>query len=169
TRLKVFEIYIAMVLMFGLAASIVAIPLAISSGFAFARFVSAKLNFDILTTSLPFHLYLYLAAAGLVMPILFSLSTLLKGVRVSVQEALSDYGIGQESPARKTREGGSPAALLLPTFLVFALRNTFRRKRRLMVTVATMALGVAIFSTGFNVRQSLWKLLFDVREAMKYD
>jgi putative ABC transport system permease protein len=32
-----------------------------------------------------------------------------------------------------------------------------------------MALGVAIFSTGFNVRQSLWNLLSDVREGMKHD
>lgn len=38
-----------------------------------------------------------------------------------------------------------------------------------MVTVLTMALGVAIFSTGFNVRQSLANLLADYDHSMKHD
>ena len=36
-----------------------------------------------------------------------------------------------------------------------ALRNTLRRKKRLTVTVISMALGVAICDTGFNVQQSV--------------
>ena len=100
------------------------------------------------------------------MPILLSLSALLKGVGVSVYEALSDYGIRQDSHGKRE---GAAAALPLPTMLVLAFRNTLRRKRRLLVTVVTMALGVAIFSTGFNVRESLSTLLSDIREGMRHD
>ncbi len=163
---QVLQIYVGMVLAFGMTASVIAIPLAISSGYAFSRFVASKLNFDILTTSLHWSVYLYLAAAGLVMPILFSLPAVLRGVRESVHEALSDYGIPQDSVSNKK---GISAVFPVPTFLVMAFRNTLRRKRRLIVTVAAMALGVAIFSTGFNVRQSLWMLLSDVREGMRHD
>ncbi len=166
SRSDIFEIYIAMVLVFGVAAGVIAMPLAISTGFAFSRFVASKLNFDILTTSLPHHLYFLLAAAGLLMPILFSLPALLKGVRVSVYEALSDYGIPQDGAGNKKR---AVARLPLPTVMLLALRNTMRRKKRLAVTVLTMALGVAIFSSGFNVRQSLWNLLSDVRDGMRHD
>ena len=164
SRFQVFEIYIAMVLMFGIVASIIAIPLTVAGGFAFSRFVAYKLNFDILTTHLPLHLYFILASAGLLMPVLFSLPYLLKGVRVSVYEALSDYGIREDKPGKDRS-----ATLLMPTIMVMAFRNTLRRKRRLMITVTTMALGVAIFDTGFNVRQSLWTLLSDVREGMRHD
>ncbi len=44
-----------------------------------------------------------------------------------------------------------------------------RRKGRLLITVLTMALGVAIFSTGFNVRQSLANLLADFDQSMRHD
>ncbi len=166
SRTDVLKIYIAMAMAFGVAAGVIAIPLAISTGFAFSRFVASKLNFDILTTSLPLHLYFLLAAAGLLMPVLFSLPALMKGARVSVYEALSDYGIPQDSSGDK---GGTVARLPLPAVLLLALRNTMRRKKRLAVTVLTMALGVAIFSSGFNVRQSLWNLLSDVRDGMRHD
>lgn len=165
SRFQVFEIYISMVLILGIAASVIAIPLAVASGFAFSRFVALKLNFNILTNHLPLHLYFLLVSAGMLMPVLFSLPYLLKGVRVSVYEALSDYGIRQESHGKNR----SAHALLMPTILVMAFRNTLRRKRRLMITVTTMALGVAIFDTGFNVRQSLWTLLSDVKEGMRHD
>ena len=166
SRLSVFQIYGSSVLLFGVAAGALAIPLAVSSGYAFARFVSAKLNFEILTTTLPPHVYLYLIAAGLLLPLLLSLPALLKGVRVSVYDALSDYGIRQDTGGKKV---GAVSRLSLPSSLILAYRNTMRRKKRLAVTVLTMALGVAIFSTGFNVRQSLALLLSDINNGMKYD
>lgn len=165
SRFQVFEIYISMVLIFGIVASVIAIPMAVTSGFAFSRFVAYKLNFNILTTDLPLPLYFLLASAGMLMPVLFSLPYLLKAVRVSVYEALSDYGIRQETSGKDR----NAHALFMPTIMVMAFRNTLRRKRRLIVTVTTMALGVAIFGTGFNVRQSLWTLLSDVREGMRHD
>ena len=51
-----------------------------------------------------------------------------------------------------------------------ALRNTLRRKKRLTVTVISMALGVAICDTGFNVQQSVKDdFLSDVNNSMKHD
>ena len=50
-----------------------------------------------------------------------------------------------------------------------ALRNVMRRRNRLLATVATIALGVAIFNAGFNVRQSLLDFLEESKSAMRYD
>jgi putative ABC transport system permease protein len=165
SRVDILGIYLAMVLIMGIAASVLAIPLAVSTGFAFSRFVASKLNFDILTMSLPAALYAALAAAGLLMPALFSLPAILRGIRVPVHDALNDYGI---SGIQQARDSGG-RAWPLPADIVLAFRNTLRRKRRLLVTVLSMALGVAIFSTGFNVRQSLGNLLEYVRSSMRHD
>ena len=162
TRWHVLRIYLTMVLLLGLAASMIAIPLALFSGYAFAQFVAGIINFNILTTRLPLHLYASLVVAGLLLPVLLSLPALLKGVNASVQDALSDYGIVQENTGRAGQS-------LFSYRVMLALRNTLRRKKRVLVTVATMALGVAIFSTGFNVRQALADLLADSRNAMKHD
>lgn len=166
SRWKVLAIYLMMALLFGAASSAIAIPLAVVSGYGFARFVSKILNFEVLTTRLPAAVYLSLVASGLLLPLLFSLRALLKGVSVSVQEALSDYGIRQDA---YVNSAALFARLPLPLSLQLAFRNTMRRKGRLAITVATMALGVAIFSTGFNVRQSLVEFLARTSDSMKHD
>jgi putative ABC transport system permease protein len=166
SRLQVLKIYMLMVLIFGAVSSVIAIPLAVLSGYAFANFVAKTINFEILTTTLPMDVYVYLIAAGVLLPILLSIPALRKGVYVSVRDALSDYGIRQDTYDTKT---GLVAKLPLSNRAVLALRNTMRRKQRLAITVATMALGVAIFSTGFNVRQALVVFLTDTRNSMKHD
>jgi putative ABC transport system permease protein len=166
SKWQVLRIYNIMVVLLGVVAGAVAIPLAVSSGFAFARFVATKINFEILTSQLPTHVYLALVAASLLLPIAFSLPALLRGVRIPVREALGDYGIKQNGGGKKTAKASSHH---LPSTLIMAVRNVGRRRRRLAVTVVTIALGVAMFASGFNVRQSLANLLSDMKNGMKYD
>ena len=166
TRFDVLRIYATMALMFGVAATIPGVPLAVKSGFAFAQFVSGVLNFNVLTTTLPIGLYLSLIATGLLLPILFSLPAILRGANVSAWRALSDYGIRQDSYSDRR-----PLLPKLPLSnrLILALRNTGRSKKRLLISVSTIALGVAIFSTAFNVRQGLVEFLAESRVSMKHD
>lgn len=166
SRFNIFQIYGAMILLFGIVAGAIAVPLAVSSGYAYARFVAGILNFEIFTTSLPYSIYLYLIAASLILPIVFSLPALLKGITISVQDAISDYGIKQSTPNGRV---DLLQRFSIPYNLILAIRNTMRQKKRLFITVITMALGVAIFSTGFNVRSSLSALLADVKNGMKHD
>ena len=166
SRWQVLTIYLVMVLVLGIAAGALAVPLALKSGYAFAYFVAGKLNFDILTRQLPMHLYVALAATSLALPVLLSLPAILKGANVPVHDALSDYGV---QPGAVQSRARPVAARWLPLPLALALRNSMRQKRRLAVTVLAMALGVAIFSTGFNVRQSLANLLADTDTSMKHD
>lgn len=166
SRFQVFQIYTVSLILMGLSAGIIAIPLAVASGNAFSHFVAGKLNFDILTTSVPIGVYTYLFVASIFLPVLLSVSILFKGTGVSVREALSDYGISQN---RKTGRSKLLSKLALSTIFILAIRNSSRNIRRLAVTTISMAFGVAIFSTGFNVRQSLWELLSDLKNELRYD
>jgi len=166
TRTQVLGMYLLMVLVLGALASVIAIPLAIVSGYGFAGFVAKVLNFNILTQTLPLSLYAGLIACGLLLPVLFALPALLRGTRVSVQKALSDYGI---NPNEHHSLNSRPVRLPLPYGINLALSNVRRRKKRLLTTVATIALGVAIFSAGFNVRQSLLDFLEETKQSLKYD
>lgn len=167
----VFTIYLTMIAALGMTAGVIAIPLAVSTGFAFSCFVAGKLNFDILTAHLPVYVYVALAAASLLLPMLLSLPAIMKALKVSVHDALSDYGI---SLTARSSVGGHPSGLTvsaswLPRAWLLAIRNSMRQRKRLAVTVVMMALGVAIFSTGFNVRASLALLLADVNISMQHD
>ena len=163
---QVLTIYLSMVLFLGAIADVIALPLAVKIGYGFAGFVAGQLNFNILTTSLPVYLYVSLIAMAVLLPVLTSLPALLKGVRVSAYEAMNDYGISQNKVNNKA---GFFSKLPLPKSILLAFRNTRRRRKRLAITVITLALGVAIFSTGFNVQQSIIVMLNRQSDALNYD
>ncbi len=78
-----------MLLLVGAFSGVIAIPLAVKSGCAFAYFVAGKLNFDILTKTIPLQVYIYLMLASLLLPVLLSVSILLKGTReIGVMRAI---------------------------------------------------------------------------------
>ncbi len=165
SRFQVFQIYAAMLVMIGALSGMVAIPLSIHTGNAFSAFVASKLNFNILTATVSLNVYLILVPASLLLPLFLSVTILLRGTRISVKQALSDYGISLVGNnkfivLKNVKISGS---------FLLAVRNSQRNIKRLAITILTMALGVAIFNTGFNVRQSLWKLLSGVKSELRYD
>lgn len=161
----VFKIYVLMILIPGSISGVVAAPLAVKTGYAFAGFIAGKLNFNILTLELPVYFYVVFAFMAVFLPILFSLPAILGSVKISTLEALNDYGTSNEL--------SSSASFFKFKILSYssqlALRNVLRRKKRSAATIAMMALGVSIFSTGFNVRAALSDFLLDSRNSMKYD
>jgi len=165
-RLIIFKMYLLMVLVLGISASVISVPLAVISAYGFSYFVAYQLNFDILTNNLPLYIYFSLITASLLLPIIMSLPAVLKGTNVSVKLALSNYGTAQNHTASTTILS---SISILPRNLVMALRNSLRQKERLLISIITMALGVAIFSTGFNVRQSLEEMLANSKSSMRYD
>ena len=167
TRISIIRIYTIMLLLMGLLGGLTAVPLAISSGKAFSNFVAGILNFDILTTSTPVYVLVLLVLASVLLPVLLSLFILLKGTGISAREALSDYGINQD--IKSSNSGQIMKKFKLPGTFILAIRNTGRNSKRLAVTILSMALGVAIFSTGFNVRESLWNLLQGLKNELRYD
>jgi putative ABC transport system permease protein len=166
SRRKIFMIYMSMVLVLGIISGAVAIPLAVKFGFAYSYFVADILNFEILTAALPVQTYALLVLSSLLLPALLSLPAVSRGTGVSVLKALNDYGIRQD--LRDARKTIIPPGLM-PAGFTMAVRNTMRRKKRLAVTVISMAIGVAIFDSGFNVRESLKDLLNDVSASMRHD
>ncbi|MCF6349308.1 MAG: FtsX-like permease family protein [Flavobacteriaceae bacterium] len=162
SRYQIFLIYITTLLLFGLFAGVLAVPLA---GSAYADFVAVTLNFDILTST-PVSIYAALFALSLLLPVLLSFSTLLKGTKISVKDAFSDYGIKNNSGLKQMKFFSK--FNLSNTFLL-AIKNSLRNSKRLSVVIISMALGVAIFNTGFNVKQSLWELLNDLQNELQYD
>ena len=163
TRTQVLRIAVISATAMGLAAGVMGVPLAAISGRLFSAFVARTLNFDLLTPGVPPMAIVGLALASLLLPSLFSLPTLLRGTRLSVKEALRDFGGASRAPIGGTRRSR------LPPTLALAARNVLRDRSRLAVTLISMGLGVAIFETGFNVRASLWRLLSDASTENAYD
>jgi len=80
---------------------------------------------------------------------------------VTVREALSDYGLGGN--AKPKIDSVNKNSVLIPRPIRISLRNTFRRKTRLGLTLFTLVLGGAVFIAVYNLWASFDKVIEDIQ------
>jgi putative ABC transport system permease protein len=155
TRWQIARIYFGQALFLGLAAVIVSIPLGILGSRALCRYMAMFLNFDINSFAVPLWVYLLVALIGLVAPLIAAAYPIWRGTATPVRVALSDFGLSQASFGASafdralTRIGGTFS------LIAFAIRNSFRRRARLVLTLLTLAAGGLFFLTALNIRASM--------------
>lgn len=166
---QVAGIYLGMALILGVAAVIVGAPLGMLGARALAGFVAGLLNADIVNPSIPASVLVLEVIVGLAVPLLTALFPVVSGTRVTVREALNDYGLD-------TRQFGTGVIdrLLgrlrdLPRPMTLGLGNTFRRRGRLALTLFTLTLGSAAFIAVASVYASAMLSLEDVMRYWDYD
>lgn len=158
---QIFAMYLVLILGFGLAALLIAVPLANGAAQNIGDGMAVYLNF----APLPFKSYpatiIQQALVALLVPALAALWPVYNSVRVTVREAISDYGIGGNTKPRD--KSVSKAALWIPRPLRLSLRNVFRRKLRLSLTLFSLVLGGAIFIGVYNLWASFDKTIEDIQ------
>lgn len=169
---QITAMYFVMVIAFGLLALLIAIPIGAFGAVGLASIFGGLLNFDVGSVQFNPRVVLVQAAIGLLAPLLAAILPIWRGVHVTVREAISEVGLG------KGRFGRS----LLDRFIVMlryivpmdrpvqiSLRNTFRRKARLALTLITLSLASTIFISIFSIRASLQQTLDDALQFFDYD
>ena len=156
--------YTLTVLAYGLIASFIAMPLAERAGYQLANFLAHQINVDLYPyrPSVPATVVMFLV--GLIVPLVAAAKPLWEGARITVRQAISDYGLG----------GGSGdnwmSRLLakvqgLPRSWALALRNTVRVPDRLLLTLVTLGLGGAIFIAVLSVDRSFGRTIDNLIEG----
>jgi putative ABC transport system permease protein len=160
-NVQIFAMYVVLILGFGLVALLIAIPLANGAARNIGGGMAAYLNFN----PLPFKAYpsaiIQQAIVALLVPILAALWPVYNSVRITVREAISDYGIGGN--AKPKDSSVSKRALFIPRPMRLSLRNAFRRKLRLSLTLFSLVLGGAIFIGVYNLWASFDKTIEDIQ------
>jgi putative ABC transport system permease protein len=158
---QVFLMYLVLILGFGLTALAIAVPLANGGANFFGAGMAQYLNFH----PLPFvgyrSAYIQEVIVALVVPLLAALWPIYSSVRVTVREAISDYGIGGN--AKPKDKSVSKGALFMPRPMRLSLRNAFRKRARLILTLFTLVLGGAIFIGVYNLWASFDKTIRDIQ------
>ena len=158
---QVFMMYVVLILGFGLAALAIAVPLGNAGAKFFGGGMAQYLNFH----PLPFlgypSAYIQEVIVALVVPLLAALWPIYSSVRVTVREAISDYGIGGN--AKPKDKSVSKGALFMPRPMRLSLRNAFRKRARLILTLFTLVLGGAIFIGVYNLWASFDKTIKDIQ------
>ena len=159
--MQLFGMYVALILGFGLGALAIAVPLANKAAQSIGDGMAAYLNFFPATyRGYPSTLIQQLIVA-LIVPLLAALWPLYNSVRISVREAVSDYGIGGNAKVKD--KSVSKRATIIPRPMRLSLRNAFRRKARLALTLFTLVLAGAIFIGVYNLWASFDKVINDIQ------
>lgn len=166
---QIFCMYMVLVLGFGIIAMALGVPLSQMGTRAFTGYLASLLNFDLMNFSVPTYVYLIQGMVSLVVPVLAALFPVLKGVRISVREAISSEG-GPGRFGTSLFDRMIQRIRGLPRPLLLSLRNTFRRKGRVTLTLMTLTLGGAIFISVLSVQDSLRRTVDDVFDRLyNYD
>lgn len=171
-RNQILRMYLVLVGAYGILALAVAAPLGALAASAVTGFMAQVFNFDSGGLELPAKVILLEAAAAIGVPILAAIWPVWRGTGITVREAVSDYGLG--SVAAKGRLDIWIDSLLdklkrLPRPVLLSLRNTFRRKWRLALTLLTLTVAGTVFMAVFSIRASLYSTLDDALDYFRYD
>jgi putative ABC transport system permease protein len=166
---RIAGLYLTQALVLGGVAFVLALPTGLWGGRALSRYLSVFLNFDIASFAVPAWVFVLAALVGLVVPVLAASRPVLRGVSVSVREALADHEV--RAPAFGVSAfdralagvGGCSRPLLL------SIRNSFRRRARLVLTIATLAAAGVFYMSALNVQRSLVRTIDRLLEARKSD
>ncbi len=154
-RSQIVGMYLVFILIFSVLALLVSVPTSSQAAYWLVEMVSHRINFQVQGFRLIPAIVLLQSLIALVVPQVAGVIPAMRGASVTVQQAIN----ATAASAGKRRSGGLGALVNnLRGFsrpLLISLRNTFRRRSRLILTLITLTLGGAIFIATFNVRASL--------------
>jgi len=159
---QITSMYMMMILLYGILSAVFAIPIAALLGYNLAIPVASMLNFNLGGFRILPHVMLLQLVIAILVPIVTALVPVIKGVNMSAREALSDYGIGPLIAGQSWIDRAVERVKNISRPMLISLRNTFRRKGRLFLTLSALTLGGAIFIGIFNVRASMNQLISDI-------
>jgi len=170
---QIIQLYVGMVLFFSFLALLVAVPLGALAAYAFTSFMASLFNIDLAGFRIPPQALVLEGAVGLLVPLLAALYPVFSGARITVREAISSYGLGKGVFGRsfidRLVERGTSTIRAMSRPMRLSLRNTFRRKGRLALTLFTLTLGGAIFIAVLSVYASLLTTVDDALAYFNFD
>lgn len=154
-RKQIVQLYLAMVITYGLVSLLIAVPLGAVSGIAMANWMLYILNtppadFTIIPGVLIVQIFM-----GMLTPILAAAYPVLRGAAIQVARALTQTGLGSGTYGTRRIDRWMGRVRNIPRIAVLSLRNTFRRPGRVMMTLVTLTLAGAIYMMVISAQHSL--------------
>ncbi len=167
---QVLGMYLVLILVFGLLALALAVPFGGIGAYGLSEFIADTMSFSLLGYRIVPLAFIIQIAVGILVPLVAGLAPVINGSRTTVLRAISGDlaldggGQAEGSPKRESRwerfqtrvtNALARRGIHIPRPLLISLRNTFRRRGRLLLTLFTLTMGGAIFIAVFNVRVTL--------------
>lgn len=157
--------YLTLALILGLIACAISLPIAALLGRLYAGFTADLLNFDVAAFSIPAWSFGLQLVVGSLLPVIAAAFPVARGCRISVSNAMRDFGTsgrGESGSFVMGIRGFSRPVLL-------SLRNAFRRRERMLLTLATLSVGGAVYLGALNLRAAVIGAVDLLFASQKFD
>ena len=151
---QITRLYLVMIVLLCIVALIIAIPLSRLAASGFYNQIAVLLNLEIRDASMPFWVPALQIGSGIIIPLIAAAFPVIRGSRISVKNALDNYGVTQGNMGNKSWAiRFSQLDFFSETFRL-SIRNVFRQRSRLTMTLGLLAAGGAMFMTAMNVSKA---------------
>jgi putative ABC transport system permease protein len=166
---QIIGLYFGMVFFLGLLACLLAIPLSVVGARALAAFVAELINFDPPQVEFTLEALILQLGVGLLVPLVAAAPAIFNGTRVSPAKVLSEYGINQVWAGAGLLDRILRRFPRLTRDTLMALRNPFRKRARLILSLVTLTFAGAVFMAIVNLQGSLNAALNEMLAFWRYD
>jgi putative ABC transport system permease protein len=152
----IMKVYLAGVLVYGLLALLIALPLGALLAFGITQWFLNLFNIDYDVFQISTRALIYQLLAAIAAPLIVALWPILGGATITVREAIASYGLGGDFGSNwldRTVERVGQKLLSAP--YVIAIANMFRRKGRLILTQLVLITAGAMFLVVMSLTASI--------------
>jgi len=152
---QILGMYLTLIVVYGLIALILAVPLGTIAGYTLAWFISSLQGavlqgFRVIPAAV-----ITQGLIAILVPLGAGFFPVNSGVKTSVQQAISNYRPGGQSAKSNFSKLNAKWISWISRPILLSFRNTFRKKGRLLLTIFTLTVAGAVFIAVFNVRDSM--------------
>jgi len=166
---RVLQLYLSMTLVIAVTATAIAIVPGILISRAFTPSILTLLGVDAASLAAPSWMYAVVVAAGVGVPLLFSLTSVVGTSRTTVREALDYRGVNRHGNT-PTRFGTRLGLLQgLDRTVLLAFRNIFRRRARFLLCVGLLTSAGVVFVAGMSTMAGFQAFLDRENELRVWD
>ena len=156
---QILGMYMMLIFIYGLIALVTAVPLGAVAGYALAKFIAMLMGVEILGFRLIPAVVMTQAAVAFLIPLGAGFFPVNQGARINVRRAISNDRPGAQPTRSALLDRMTSAFSWISRPILLSIRNTFRQKGRLTLTIFTLTIAGAIFIAVFNVRDSLKNMM----------
>ena len=152
---QILGMYLLLILAYGVIALAIAVPLGGLGGYGLAMVIAYFMNANLQGFRLVPMAVALQTLIALVVPLVAGFLPVNSGSKTTVRRAISSDRPGEQSSGAAGPNQRRAWLRWIPRPILLSVRNTFRRRLRLLLTLFTLIMGGAIFIGVFNVRASM--------------
>jgi putative ABC transport system permease protein len=169
TRRQIVLLYLGYVFVLSVIGLLIAVPLGIFGAQVLNNLAADFMNYNAGPVDLPRNILLLQVGLGLIMPPVVAIFPILSGTRLSVYDAIYQYGLISGEGKRGWIEKLLVRIRHLNPPVMLSLRNTFRNKPRLAFTLVTLTVAGAMFMAVFSSYSTVQNQVKELARYIAFD